>query len=51
MTKINMATQLNKAFTAAVRACLKDDEGWWIRGGTVRRAPGDRGRRLPACCT
>jgi fructose-bisphosphate aldolase class II len=25
MTKINIATQLNKAFTAAVRACLADD--------------------------
>ena len=27
MTKINVATQLNKAFTAAVRACLNGDEG------------------------
>jgi fructose-bisphosphate aldolase class II len=26
MTKINVATQLNKAFTAAVRACLDGDE-------------------------
>ncbi len=25
MTKINIATQLNKAFTAAVRACLAAD--------------------------
>jgi fructose-bisphosphate aldolase class II len=27
MTKINVATQLNKAFTAAVRACLNGDAG------------------------
>jgi fructose-bisphosphate aldolase class II len=27
MTKINVATQLNKVFTAAVRACLNGDSG------------------------
>ena len=27
MTKINVATQLNKAFTAAIRACLNADSG------------------------
>jgi fructose-bisphosphate aldolase class II len=27
MTKINVATQLNKAFTAAIRACLDADSG------------------------
>ncbi len=26
MTKINIATHLNKAFTAAVRTCLREDE-------------------------
>ena len=36
LTKINIATQLNKVFTAAVRDYLSAEPRWLIPGGTVR---------------
>ena len=37
MTKINIATQLNKVFTAAVRRCCRPSRRRPIRGSTGRR--------------
>ncbi len=49
MTKINIATQLNKAYTAAVRHCLANDSALVDRGGTVRRGAGAVAARWPGC--
>ena len=49
MTKVNIATQLNRLFTAAVRRTLSDGRPRLILGGTGQRDATRSRRRWPGC--
>ena len=49
MTKINIATQLNKVYTAAVRAGWPPIRRWSTRAATPRPAGTPSPPRSPAC--